>query len=88
LPDPGPQVGEPAFEHYAEPENEDDIRRDRSLLDHFANSEESDVFVSATDKALKELKKVYDNAVKPLETVYEYSSLTTRLFGGSSCNIA
>lgn len=33
------------------------------------------------DVILKELKKTYDNAVKPLETMYKYRELSNRHFG-------
>lgn len=33
------------------------------------------------DVILKELKKIYDNAVKPLETLYKYRDLSNRHFG-------
>lgn len=34
------------------------------------------------DVALKDLKKLYDNAIKPLETLYKYRDLSNRHFGG------
>lgn len=34
-----------------------------------------------TDKTLKELKKVYEQAIKPLETTYRYRELSNRHFG-------
>ena len=33
------------------------------------------------EKTLKELKKVYENAIKPLETTYKYRELSNRHFG-------
>jgi N-terminal EH-domain containing protein len=33
------------------------------------------------DVVLKELKKIYDNAVKPLETMYKYRELSNRHYG-------
>lgn len=33
------------------------------------------------DVILKELKKVFDNAIKPLETMYKYRDLSNRHFG-------
>ncbi|GLH01154.1 Uncharacterized protein GBIM_07357, partial [Gryllus bimaculatus] len=35
----------------------------------------------AADSALKELKRLYDNAIKPLETLYKYRDLSNRHFG-------
>lgn len=33
------------------------------------------------DVILKDLKKVFDNAIKPLETLYKYRDLSNRHFG-------
>lgn len=34
-----------------------------------------------TEKTLKDLKKVYENAIKPLEGIYKYRELSNRHFG-------
>lgn len=33
------------------------------------------------DSVLKDLKKIYENAIKPLETLYKYRDLSNRHFG-------
>lgn len=33
------------------------------------------------DKTLNDLKKIYENAIKPLETLYKYRDLSNRHFG-------
>lgn len=35
----------------------------------------------AADIILRDLKRIYDNAIKPLETVYKYRDLSNRHFG-------
>lgn len=37
----------------------------------------------AADVILKELKRLYDTAIKPLETLYKYRDLSNRHFGGT-----
>ena len=34
-----------------------------------------------TEKTLKELKKIYEHAIRPLETTYQYRELSNRHFG-------
>lgn len=34
------------------------------------------------DIILRDLKRLYDNAIKPLETMYKYRDLSNRHFGG------
>ena len=34
------------------------------------------------DVTLRDLKRLYDNAIKPLETLYKYRDLSNRHFGG------
>ena len=34
-----------------------------------------------TESTLKDLKKVYENSIKPLETIYKYKELSNRHFG-------
>ena len=34
-----------------------------------------------TDGTLKDLKKVYENSIKPLENIYKYKELSNRHFG-------
>ncbi|CAG0925296.1 unnamed protein product, partial [Notodromas monacha] len=79
--DPGPQIGEPAYEYPIPSGSEQDIPRDRTLLDAFASAAPTSAFLAAAEKAIKELKSVYEKAVKPLETVYEYESISSRVFG-------
>lgn len=35
----------------------------------------------ASDVVLKELKRIYENSIKPLETLYKYRDLSNRHFG-------
>ncbi|KAF5289281.1 hypothetical protein FQR65_LT11902 [Abscondita terminalis] len=41
------------------------------------------IFEKTSDIVLKELKKLYENAIKPLETLYKYRDLSNRHFGDS-----
>ena len=47
----------------------------------------------AADIILRDLKRLYDTAIKPLETLYKYRDLSNRHFGGifekhfENCNI-
>ena len=42
------------------------------------------ILAKAADATLKELKRVYDNAIKPLEMLFKYRELSNRHFGGMS----
>jgi hypothetical protein len=42
------------------------------------------ILAKTTDTTLKELKRVYDNAIKPLEMLFKYRELSNRHFGGMS----
>jgi hypothetical protein len=42
------------------------------------------ILAKAADATLKELKSVYDNAIKPLEMLFKYRELSNRHFGGMS----
>lgn len=60
--------------------------RDRSHIDEILHLDSSSVEKEeAIDKAaettLKELKRIYENAIKPLETLYKYRDLSNRHFG-------
>lgn len=44
---------------------------------------ETELLLTKTvDTTLKELKKLYDAAIKPLEILYKYRDLSNRHFGG------
>lgn len=42
------------------------------------------ILAKVADTTLKELKRVYDNAIKPLEMLFKYRELSNRHFGGMS----
>jgi len=42
------------------------------------------ILAKAADATLKELKRLYDNAIKPLEMLFKYRELSNRHFGGMS----
>lgn len=42
------------------------------------------VLAKTVDATLKELKRVYDNAIKPLEILFKYRELSNRHFGGTN----
>jgi hypothetical protein len=42
------------------------------------------ILAKTVDATLKELKRVYDNAIKPLEMLFKYRELSNRHFGGTS----
>lgn len=46
------------------------------------NEEKERAIEKASDVVLRELKRLYDNAIKPLETLYKYRDLSNRHFGG------
>lgn len=43
--------------------------------------EKEAVINKVADSVLKDLKKIYENAIKPLETLYKYRDLSNRHFG-------
>lgn len=43
--------------------------------------EEEELVAKTVDTTLKELKRLYDNTIKPLETLYKYRDLSNRHFG-------
>lgn len=48
------------------------------------NTAQHDTFLTKiVDSTLKELKKVYEAAIKPLETTFKYKDLSNRHFGGN-----
>jgi N-terminal EH-domain containing protein len=49
-------------------------------LDDVSSTTEDAIHKTA-DVILKELKKIYDNAIKPLEVQYKYRDLSNRHFG-------
>lgn len=46
------------------------------------NEEKERAIQKIADIVLKELKRVYDNAIQPLESLYKYRDLSNRHFGG------
>lgn len=42
------------------------------------------ILAKTVEATLKELKRVYDNAIKPLEMLFKYRELSNRHFGGMS----
>lgn len=56
---------------------------------YFNLSQRAEIFLEITENALKrtgdvvlkELKRVFDNAIKPLESMYKYRDLSNRHFG-------
>jgi len=48
-----------------------------------AESAETEMLLQKTvDVTLRELKRLYDSAIKPLEILYKYRDLSNRHFGG------
>lgn len=45
------------------------------------HSETESILNKVSEVTLKELKKLYDNAIKPLEVLYKYRDLSNRHFG-------
>lgn len=45
------------------------------------HSAKEDILSKVSEVTLKELKKLYDNAIKPLEVLYKYRDLSNRHFG-------
>lgn len=43
---------------------------------------DSEKLKKVTEVTLKELKKLYDSAIKPMEVLYKYRDLSNRHFGG------
>lgn len=46
------------------------------------NEEKERAVQREADIILRDLKRLYDNAIKPLETMYKYRDLSNRHFGG------
>lgn len=46
------------------------------------NEERERAIQREADIILRDLKRLYDNAIKPLETTYKYRDLSNRHFGG------
>jgi len=46
------------------------------------NAEKERAIQKEADIILRDLKRLYDNAIKPLETTYKYRDLSNRHFGG------
>lgn len=46
------------------------------------NAEKERAIQREADIILRDLKRLYDNAIKPLETTYKYRDLSNRHFGG------
>lgn len=60
--------------------------RDRSHIDEILHLNDESVaqneaLAKIADKTLNDLKKIYENAIKPLETLYKYRDLSNRHFG-------
>ncbi|CAG0883433.1 unnamed protein product [Cyprideis torosa] len=53
-------------------------KRNKESLEMLQTLELEEEFISKTEKTLKELKKIYDSSVKPLETTYKYNDISTR----------
>lgn len=48
------------------------------------NENKEKAIEKVADVVLRDLKKLYDNAIQPLETLYKYRDLSNRHFGGIS----
>ena len=46
------------------------------------NEEKEKAITKAAEVVLKDLKKLYDTAIQPLESLYKYRDLSNRHFGG------
>lgn len=60
--------------------------RDRSHIDEILrldedSAAEEEALNKIADNTLKDLKRIYENAIKPLETLYKYRDLSNRHFG-------
>ena len=60
--------------------------RDRSHVEHLLKvdeeaSETEKIINRVAEITLRELKKLYENAIKPLEVLYKYRDLSNRHFG-------
>ena len=64
------------------PRSRENLERILGLTDSEASKELSGLVDKATQTILKELKGIYENAIKPLETTYKYRDLSNRHFGG------
>lgn len=50
------------------------------------NEEKERAIQRAADIVLRDLKRLYDNAIQPLESMYKYRDLSNRHFGGETAN--
>lgn len=72
------------FQESGIPEN----LRDRSHIDEILRLNEdwmaqNEALEKIAENTLKELKRIFENAIKPLETLYKYRDLSNRHFGDS-----
>lgn len=51
------------------------------------NEEKERAIQREADIILRDLKRLYDNAIKPLETMYKYRDLSNRHFGGERADL-
>lgn len=51
------------------------------------NEEKERAIQREADIILRDLKRLYDNAIKPLETMYKYRDLSNRHFGGKTLKL-
>lgn len=88
--------GEEGQEREQEPTPEEDLIQDIEIpenlrpRDHInqllkldeENEEKERATQRVADIILRDLKRLYDNAIQPLETMYKYRDLSNRHFGG------
>lgn len=68
------------------------VRRSREhiaeILKLNPESAETELLLAKTiESTLKELKRLYDAAIKPLEILYKYRDLSNRHFGGQTSHV-
>lgn len=68
--------------------DEPDLLRPRDHINELLKlDEENEIQERALDRVadtiLKDLKKLYEHAIKPLENLYKYRDLSNRHFGGN-----
>lgn len=69
------------FQEFKIPSNLRDHRHIRSILRLDESSEKENAINNAAEIVLRDLKRIYDNAIKPLEQLFKYRDLSNRHFG-------
>lgn len=69
------------FQEFKVPDNLRDRSHIRSILKLDESTAKEEAITKSADIVLRDLKRIYENAIKPLEQLYKYRDLSNRHFG-------